>query len=453
MRFLETVFLFRAVTLLILGCQVSVLAEPVSFSKQITPILADQCLECHRAEKAKGAYRLDTFERLLKAGDSESSPIVPGKPESSGLYSLITTHDDADRMPKKADPMSDKDIVLIKQWIVEGARFDGKDVKLPLAALMPAAKQPKAPEKYPRPLPITAMAVNGDGKVLAASGYREVTLWDTETGKLLGRIPDLPERILGLSFVAGGPWLAVAGGLPGRSGEVWVLNATQQNERKRLAQLRDCALCLATTPDGKTLVSGGADNQVRAFALPEGKAMWNIEAHADWVMALAVSPNGSHVASASRDRTAKVIETATGVVDGTFTGHTMPILSIAFRSNGVELISGTSDGEVRRWDMNGSQQKDGLLRPCGRTEILSLGFADQDTAVIAAGNGQINAVDIKLKKTKSRFPVHADRVNAFCLLGTGDTRRVISASHDGELHITELKDAKEVLKFIASPGW
>jgi WD40 repeat protein len=443
----------RLTAALFLASLVSATAEPVSFSKQIAPIFAEQCLECHRAEKAKGAYRLDTFERLLKAGDSEEKPITPGKPESSSLYALLTTDDDADRMPKKADPLPEKHTALIKQWISEGAKFDGKDVKMPLTALIPAVKQPKAPEKYPRPLPVTALALNGDGKVLATSGYREVTLWDPATGKLLGRIADLPERILGLSFIAGGPWLAVVGGLPGRSGEVWLVNVAQSKERKRLAQLRDCALCVVTTPDGKIVITGGADNQVRAFSLPEGKPLWNIEAHADWVLALGMSFDGTHVASASRDRTAKVIATATGTIEGTFTGHSVPILSIAFRTNGKELISGTSDGEMRRWDMNGSQQKDGILHPCGRSEILSLGFIDQDTAIIAAGNGQVNAVDIKARKTKARLTVHADRVNAVCMMGSGDTRSLISASHDGEIRVVQIKDTKEILKFIGSPGW
>ncbi|HYF36145.1 MAG TPA: c-type cytochrome domain-containing protein, partial [Prosthecobacter sp.] len=255
-------------------------AAPISFSKQIAPILADQCLECHRAEKAKGSYRLDTFEHLLKPGDSEEPAVVPGKPGMSLLHQLLVTPDDDDRMPKKADPLPAQDIALIKQWIIEGAEFDGPDSKAALATLLPQ-KSTQAPDKYPRPIPITALALNGDGKVLATSGYHEVLLWNPDDGKLRARIRDLPERILGLTFVKGGPWFTVAGGTPGRSGEVWIVNATEPTERKRLTQLRDCALCAVTTPDGTRLITGGADNRVRCFSLPDGKPLWNIEMHAD----------------------------------------------------------------------------------------------------------------------------------------------------------------------------
>lgn len=427
-------------------------AEPVSFSRQVAPILADQCLECHRAEKAKGGYRVDTFEQLLKAGDSEDAPVVAGKPEGSALYELLVTHDEDDRMPKKADPLPEKSITLIRQWISEGAKFDGKDARQPIASLIADSKPAAAaPVKYPRPLPITAMTVNGDGKVLAVSGYREVTLWDPETGKLRNRIGGMPERVLGLSFVSGGPWLVVTGGLPGRSGEVWLINVAQPNERKRLVQIRDCALCAVVTPDGKTIVTGGADNQVRAFSFPDGKPLWKTEAHADWVLALAVSNDGTHVASASRDRTAKVFDTKSGVIEGTFTGHSVPVLSIAFRPDGIELVSGSNDGEMRRWNLNGAMLKDGLLRPCGSSDILSLGFLDQDTAIAAGGNGQVNVVDIKAKKIKLRFKPHADRVNVLSVFGSGEGQKVLAASHDGEVRVVQAGDAKETQRFIASP--
>ncbi len=430
----------------------SALAAPVSFSKQIAPILAGQCLECHRAEKAKGSYRLDTFEQLLKTGDSEEVPVVPGKAEASELYELLVVHDDADRMPKKADALPEKDIMLIRQWINEGAKYDGASPQAILTTLLPQ-KAIQSPEKYPRPIPVTALALNGDGKVLVTSGYHEVLSWDPATGKMRGRLADMPERVLGLSFVQGGPWLAVVGGTPGRSGEVWLVNYAKPAERKRLAQMRDCALGAVTSSDGKHLVTAGADNRVRCFALPEGKEIWNFEAHADWILGLAISLDGQHVATASRDRTAKVMKTATGEIEGTFTGHSVPVLSVAFAPDGKEVISGGQDGEARRWVLDGTGKKDSTLRPAGRTEVLALGYLDQDTPLTASGSGQVSVIDAKARKTKARLAMHGDRVNAMALLGGVDGQAVITASHDGEIRITQVVDNKELHKFVASPGW
>ncbi|MCW0218522.1 MAG: hypothetical protein OJI67_09395 [Prosthecobacter sp.] len=442
MRFVFTSFLFASVAT----------AAPISFSKQIVPILADQCLECHRSEKSKGSYRLDTYEQMLKTGDSEETPIVPGKADSSELYELLVIHDDSDRMPKKADPLPEKDIAVIKQWINEGAVYDGKDNKLLITALL-LEKHIQAPQKYPRPIPVTAMALNGDGKVLVTSGFHEVLSWDPTNGQMRTRLPDMPERVLGLSFVKGGPWLAVAGGVPGRSGEVWLVNYAKPAERKRLVQMRDCALCAATTPDGKYLVTGGADNRVRCFSLPDGKELWNNEAHADWVLNLAMSPDGTHVASASRDRTARVMKTISGEIEGTFTAHSVPVLSVAFSPDGQEVISGGSDGETRRWSLNGTGKKDTTLRPSGRTEVLALSYVNQETPLSATANGRVSLIDTKARKTKARLTEHADRVITLQILGAGADQKVISGSHDGQIQITQVKDNKEFNKFIASPGW
>lgn len=428
-------------------------AAPVSFSREIAPILADQCLECHRAEKAKGSYRLDSFARLLQPGDSGQAAVVAGKPEASLLHGLLVTRDEADRMPKKADPLTGAQIERIARWIREGAAFDGPDRQAPLASLLPAAQRPQAPAKYPRPIPVTALAANGDGRVLVSSGYHEVLAWDPATGRLRGRIGGMPERILGLSFVRGGPLLAVAGGSPGRSGEVWLVDFAHPAERRRLVQMRDCALCAVTTPDGKILVTGGADNRVRGFALPEGRPLWDLEAHADWVLALAVSDDGRHIATASRDRTARVITAATGVIEGTFTGHSVPVFSVAFAPGGQEVISGAADGEIRRWTLQGAGKKDSTLKPGGRTAILQLGFLDAGTPLAGDALGQLTALDAQSRKVRARLVRHADRVSALAQFGAGESRRLFSASHDGKVRVLQGGDGRELSRFIASPGW
>src|SRR5205807_207596 len=149
---------------------------------------------CHGPEKSKGKYRLDSFERLMNPGKSKDAPVVAGKPESSALFRLITAHDEDERMPQKADPLRAADVELIRRWIEEGAKFDGTDRSASLASLVPQPPEPAAPQVYPEPVPITALAFSPDGKVLAASGYHEMTLWGPTDGKLLGRIPGLPER-------------------------------------------------------------------------------------------------------------------------------------------------------------------------------------------------------------------------------------------------------------------
>jgi mono/diheme cytochrome c family protein len=104
-------------------------AEPtsISFARDVAPVLVKQCQSCHGPDKAKSKYRLDTFTRLKTPGKSKAMPIMAGEPDKSELFRLVSTTDDDDRMPRKADPLPASQVQIIKHWIQEGAKFDGPD--------------------------------------------------------------------------------------------------------------------------------------------------------------------------------------------------------------------------------------------------------------------------------------------------------------------------------------
>src|SRR3982751_6916754 len=95
--------------------------KPVSFRRDIAPLLIQNCQTCHGPEKAKGNYRLDTFTRLTTPGENKAAPVTPKHADKSELFRLITTTDEDDRMPQKADPLPAAQVQLIKRWIEEGA--------------------------------------------------------------------------------------------------------------------------------------------------------------------------------------------------------------------------------------------------------------------------------------------------------------------------------------------
>ena len=129
----------------------------ISFSKQIAPILVKKCVTCHGPEKSKGHFRLDSFDFLLKAGESKSAPVVPSQPEQSELVRRLTAKDEDDRMPQKDDPLPAEHIALIERWIKDGAKFDGADPKAPLVTLIPKVPHPDPPAAYQHPLAVTAL--------------------------------------------------------------------------------------------------------------------------------------------------------------------------------------------------------------------------------------------------------------------------------------------------------
>ena len=100
----------------------------VDFVKQIKPILADRCVECHNSETLLGELNLQT--RALAFGKREAGPvIVPKNAEKSLLYLVLTLPaKDKKAMPATGHRIPKDEVNLIRQWITEGANWpEGKD--------------------------------------------------------------------------------------------------------------------------------------------------------------------------------------------------------------------------------------------------------------------------------------------------------------------------------------
>ncbi len=205
---------------------------PVSFSKDIAPILMKKCQACHGAPEPKGGYQVANYTLVMKPGESETPSITAGKPEESELFNLISSTDADVRMPKEADALPPEAIALVKRWIVEGAKYDAADPNAPLASIVPKMPQPDPPEEYRRPVPVSALAFSHDGQQLAVAGYHEVTIWNAATGALVRRIKNVAERTQSLSYSPDGTLLAVAGGTPGSDGR----GEAFQSGRRRAGQ-------------------------------------------------------------------------------------------------------------------------------------------------------------------------------------------------------------------------
>src|SRR5205085_3318061 len=74
---------------------------PVSFTRQIQPILRMHCQGCHQPAKKGGEYVMTSFESLVKGGESGETAVVPGQPAKSEIIAQITPGADGKAaMPK-----------------------------------------------------------------------------------------------------------------------------------------------------------------------------------------------------------------------------------------------------------------------------------------------------------------------------------------------------------------
>src|SRR5437763_17052919 len=62
---------------------------PVSFAKQIQPLLRANCVGCHNAHQGQTGLALDSFARLMK-GTTKGSIVSPGKSDKSELVAVVS---------------------------------------------------------------------------------------------------------------------------------------------------------------------------------------------------------------------------------------------------------------------------------------------------------------------------------------------------------------------------
>ncbi len=415
-----------------------------SFAQKVAPILAKRCLACHDAKTAKGRFSIETFASLMRGGES-GLEIVAGKSDKSNLVTLI----EDGTMPQDADPLTKSEIAVIRHWIDTGATLDaGLNPADPLIADMPSLPQPLPPRSYRVPIPVTAVAFSPDGDQLATSGYHEVLVWNTADGTPLRRITNVAERVYALQYSPDGKLLAVGAGTPAQLGEVKLFSAATGDQVADLARTSDAIFTVAFSPDGKRLATGGADRAIRIYDVATRKQQLSIEDHADWVMDLAWLPDGSKIVSASRDKTAKVFDARTGDSLITFNGHAEPVFGVAIAPDGVTAITSGRDKHLRRWNIAD-----------GREVQRIDGFGDDVLHVSVTKDGRIfscsadrsarlHALDGKLLKT---FSGHGDWVYALAVCPA--TNRLATGAFDGEIRVWNVTDGKNLVKFVAAPGY
>ncbi|MFO0811118.1 MAG: PSD1 and planctomycete cytochrome C domain-containing protein [Gemmataceae bacterium] len=111
-----------------LVCMPSLLcAAPVDYLRDVRPILATNCFQCHGAKVQKGNLRVDTVAALLKGGD-EGPSIVAGKSDDSLLVRAVIGAEGVAKMPFKGPGLSAAQVATIKSWIDAGAKAPEKEV-------------------------------------------------------------------------------------------------------------------------------------------------------------------------------------------------------------------------------------------------------------------------------------------------------------------------------------
>lgn len=212
-----------------------------------------------------------------------------------------------------------------------------------------------------------SVAFSPDGRLIAAgSGYtsdgsrdKSIRLWETSTGKVLHKmpVPRIAEHDGGLLCLAFSPdgRLLASGGY-GEAAHVW--NVFTGQLYCQLPGHHYWVSSLRFSPDGQTLATTHWDREKRTIRLWEvrsGKERGQLSGHTDRVSSLAFAPDG-RFASAGDDKTIRIWDLNTGAETECLRGHESVVGPLAFSSDGQRLISGGWDTTILIWDLKARPQ-------------------------------------------------------------------------------------------------
>jgi hypothetical protein len=98
--------------------------DEISFAATVKPILARRCFACHGPTAENGGLRLHKRETAFAELESGDRAIVPGRPEESVLIARVSAKDESERMPPEGKPLTPAEIVALRTWIAQGAKWE-----------------------------------------------------------------------------------------------------------------------------------------------------------------------------------------------------------------------------------------------------------------------------------------------------------------------------------------
>lgn len=418
--------------------------DTVSFRSQVAPILLENCVACHNAKKAEGGYRLDSFSEISLAGDSTADPLQKKGDLPGELIRRLTSKDEFERMPPESDPLPENQVELIRRWIDDGGKFDGEDPAERLPFLIPPPTHPKPPPHYRTPVQVAALAFSPDSKQVYCGGYHELLVWDLE-GKLVRRMENLGQQIFDIEFFPDGKQIAVAGGQPGKSGEVRIVDSNSGEVLAVVARSTDVIWDVAFRPGSNELAVACADKSIRVVNLEDLEERLVLQSHADWVTGVFWTPDGNTLVSSSRDKSVKVFDVEKEQLLISYKGHNSAVQGLSVSTDGKQVYSVGGDKKLHRWNLSdGKASKTVALGGAGFRPIRGAGWVlipNRDTRLLKIDV----AKDIVLKEFKG----HSDWVLSAAL--SPDQSMIASGSYNGEIRLWNANDASALKSWKAQP--
>ncbi len=434
--------------------------DKVSYFKHVRPIFQLHCQGCHQPAKAQGGYVMTSHADLFKMTDHEIPGVLAKDPDKSAVMQVIVPKDGKPpQMPRDKDPLTQREVSIIRSWIAEGAQDDTP------ASAKAAVIDKEHPPTYAAPPVISGLAFSPDSSLLAVTGYHEVLLHKADGSGLEARLIGLSERVQSLAFSPDGLWLAVSGGDPGRFGEVQIWDVRKRRLKLSVPTTFDTVYGVNWSHDGKLISFGCADNSLRAIEADTGKEVLYQGAHGDWVLETVFSKDSSHLISVSRDRsmkltevkTQRMVDNITSITPGALKGG---LISVDRHPQKDELLIGGADGVPKLYQMYRTKPRQigddfNFIRAFAALpgRLYSVRFSADGNRIVAGssndGVGEVrvyNTADAKLLAKMAGI-----NGGIFAVAYRPDGKMVASGGFEGTVYLHDPDDGKLLREFVPVP--
>lgn len=283
--------------------------------------------------------------------------------------------------------------------------------------LWPQAETPW--KKLGHESPVTSLAYSPNGSILAVgTGKGPIILWDSASGKEIGRLVGHGNTVLGLAFSPDGQTLA--SGSQDYSIRLWDVARLKE---VRVIRRPEAVYNVAFSHDGKMLAAAGWYYEFNLFDVATGGQVRQVSIP-DMAMALVFAPDNKTVIGGIREgraggRMIRRWDVGTGKEIAAWPGHTRNLTSLALSPDGRVLASGAEDGKVGLWDLVTGQSIYWLLGH--KNPVSSVAFSPDGRLVASAGGDKsVRIWDVAGGKEIRRFD-HLDHVRPVSFSPNGKT--------------------------------
>ncbi|KAG0304566.1 hypothetical protein BGZ97_001425, partial [Linnemannia gamsii] len=280
---------------------------------------------------------------------------------------------------------------------------------------------------------VESCALSPDGESLAAGlNNGDINIYNTATWTRVRKVRGHSNGVTSLAYSPDGRQILSGG--KDRNVRLWGSGAVQYTPEVLPSPL----VTVLFSPTANQFALAGNDPYPRLCDSETGTVRYLLQGHVGAVTDLSYSPDGRRIASCGFDGTIRLFDTQTGLAGTVFKSQLGSIHSIAYSPDGRYIASGYRMGMLQLWET--TTGKEGPAWKGHTFDISCTRFSPNGQLVASSSvDGTVKLWDAHTRSLISVFVGHHGRVTS--LMFTTDGSQLVSSSRDKTVRLWEVNTA------------